>query len=179
MHACMHCRKWNDSSLVTYSSLIDLRQWDSCSSYTIVTRTNGMISDGGNVPVMKINIYLNDDGWQVSILSYLLTVKLQVRRPLSPTHLSPEQVGLEMLCLCGQLDLLVRAQVQQVCQHCFLDAEKIIMNNNNHVPIIGAYGIGGWVLAWICFVFERVSYGWSVTSSVKGTSSSELYWSSS
>ncbi|CAL8370556.1 unnamed protein product [Arctogadus glacialis] len=40
-------------------------------------------------------------------------VKLQVRRPLSPTHLSPEQVGLEMLCLCGQLDLLVRAQVQQ------------------------------------------------------------------
>ncbi|KAG7261761.1 hypothetical protein CRUP_009513, partial [Coryphaenoides rupestris] len=38
---------------------------------------------------------------------------LQVRRPLSPTHLSPEQVGLEMLCLCGQLDLLVRAQVQQ------------------------------------------------------------------
>ncbi|KAG7261764.1 hypothetical protein CRUP_009516 [Coryphaenoides rupestris] len=41
-------------------------------------------------------------------------VNLQVRRPLSPTHLSPEQVGLEMLCLCRQLDLLVRAQVQQV-----------------------------------------------------------------
>ncbi|KAJ3591902.1 hypothetical protein NHX12_007032 [Muraenolepis orangiensis] len=40
-------------------------------------------------------------------------VNLQLRRPLSPTHLSPEQVGLEMLCLCGQLDLLVRAQVQQ------------------------------------------------------------------
>lgn len=31
-----------------------------------------------------------------------------------PVHLSPEQVGLEMLCLCGQLDLLIRAQMQQV-----------------------------------------------------------------
>ncbi|KAG7257278.1 hypothetical protein CRUP_023345 [Coryphaenoides rupestris] len=46
-----------------------------------------------------------------------LTVNLQVRRPLSPTHLSPEQVGLEMLCLCRQLDLLVRAQVQQYFPH--------------------------------------------------------------
>ncbi|CAM9177672.1 unnamed protein product [Lampetra planeri] len=40
-------------------------------------------------------------------------VELQVRRPLMPVHLSPEQVGLEMLCLCGQLDLLIRAQMQQ------------------------------------------------------------------
>uniref|UniRef100_A0A3Q3II33 Uncharacterized protein n=1 Tax=Monopterus albus TaxID=43700 RepID=A0A3Q3II33_MONAL len=40
-------------------------------------------------------------------------VELQVRRPLMPLHLSPEQVGLEMLCLCGQLDLLIRAQIQQ------------------------------------------------------------------
>uniref|UniRef100_A0A3B3X7E3 Uncharacterized protein n=1 Tax=Poecilia mexicana TaxID=48701 RepID=A0A3B3X7E3_9TELE len=40
-------------------------------------------------------------------------VELQVRRPLMPVRLSPEQVGLEMLCLCGQLDLLIRAQMQQ------------------------------------------------------------------
>uniref|UniRef100_A0A3Q1EG76 Si:ch211-218d20.15 n=1 Tax=Acanthochromis polyacanthus TaxID=80966 RepID=A0A3Q1EG76_9TELE len=39
--------------------------------------------------------------------------ELQVRRPLMPIQLSPEQVGLEMLCLCGQLDLLIRAQMQQ------------------------------------------------------------------
>ncbi|XP_037831843.1 uncharacterized protein si:ch211-218d20.15 isoform X2 [Kryptolebias marmoratus] len=30
-----------------------------------------------------------------------------------PVRLSPEQVGLEMLCLCGHLDLLIRAQMQQ------------------------------------------------------------------
>lgn len=40
-------------------------------------------------------------------------VELQVKRPLMPIRLSPEQVGLEMLCLCGQLDLLIRAQTQQ------------------------------------------------------------------
>ncbi|KAG7502541.1 hypothetical protein JOB18_022121 [Solea senegalensis] len=40
-------------------------------------------------------------------------VDLQVKRPLMPVQLSPEQVGLEMLCLCGQLDLLIRAQMQQ------------------------------------------------------------------
>ncbi|XP_047226835.1 uncharacterized protein si:ch211-218d20.15 isoform X1 [Girardinichthys multiradiatus] len=40
-------------------------------------------------------------------------VELQMRRPLIPIQLSPEQVGLEMLCLCGQLDLLIRAQTQQ------------------------------------------------------------------
>uniref|UniRef100_A0A3Q3EX22 Si:ch211-218d20.15 n=1 Tax=Kryptolebias marmoratus TaxID=37003 RepID=A0A3Q3EX22_KRYMA len=40
-------------------------------------------------------------------------VELQVRRPLMPVRLSPEQVGLEMLCLCGHLDLLIRAQMQQ------------------------------------------------------------------
>lgn len=40
-------------------------------------------------------------------------VELQVKRPLTPIRLSPEQVGLEMLCLCGQLDLLIRAQTQQ------------------------------------------------------------------
>uniref|UniRef100_A0A3P8RWN2 Si:ch211-218d20.15 n=1 Tax=Amphiprion percula TaxID=161767 RepID=A0A3P8RWN2_AMPPE len=42
--------------------------------------------------------------------------ELQVRRPLMPVQLSPEQVGLEMLCLCGQLDLLIRAQMQQQFQ---------------------------------------------------------------
>ncbi|XP_063355524.1 uncharacterized protein si:ch211-218d20.15 isoform X3 [Pelmatolapia mariae] len=41
-------------------------------------------------------------------------VELQVKRPLMPVQLSPEQVGLEMLCLCGQLDLLIRSQMQQV-----------------------------------------------------------------
>ncbi|XP_054642594.1 uncharacterized protein si:ch211-218d20.15 [Dunckerocampus dactyliophorus] len=40
-------------------------------------------------------------------------VELQVKRPLMPLHLSPEQVALEMLCLCGQLDLLIRAQMQE------------------------------------------------------------------
>ncbi|KAF3694624.1 hypothetical protein EXN66_Car010300 [Channa argus] len=40
-------------------------------------------------------------------------VELQMKRPLMPVQLSPEQVGLEMLCLCGQLDLLIRAQMQQ------------------------------------------------------------------
>ncbi|KAG7220954.1 hypothetical protein INR49_010203 [Caranx melampygus] len=40
-------------------------------------------------------------------------VELQVKRPLMPVQLGPEQVGLEMLCLCGQLDLLIRAQMQQ------------------------------------------------------------------
>ncbi|TNN29452.1 hypothetical protein EYF80_060399 [Liparis tanakae] len=49
------------------------------------------------------------------LLMWLLcwSVELQVRRPLMPVQLSPEQVGLEMLCLCGQLDLLIRAQMQQ------------------------------------------------------------------
>lgn len=41
-------------------------------------------------------------------------VELHLKRPLMPVQLSPEQVGLEMLCLCGQLDLLIRAQMQQV-----------------------------------------------------------------
>lgn len=42
------------------------------------------------------------------------SVELQVKRPLMPVQLSPEQVGLEMFCLCGRLDLLIRAQMQQV-----------------------------------------------------------------
>ncbi|XP_076857700.1 uncharacterized protein LOC143511885 isoform X2 [Brachyhypopomus gauderio] len=40
-------------------------------------------------------------------------VDVYVKKPLVPIHLSPEQVALEMLCLCGQLDLLIRAQVYQ------------------------------------------------------------------
>ncbi|KAG5283157.1 hypothetical protein AALO_G00038960 [Alosa alosa] len=40
-------------------------------------------------------------------------VELHVKKSLLPIHLSCEQVGLEMLCLCGQLDLLIRAQVHQ------------------------------------------------------------------
>lgn len=49
-----------------------------------------------------------------SDVTALWSVELQVKRPLMPVQLSPEQVGLEMLCLCGQLDLLIRAQMQQV-----------------------------------------------------------------
>ncbi|XP_056611168.1 uncharacterized protein si:ch211-218d20.15 isoform X1 [Triplophysa dalaica] len=40
-------------------------------------------------------------------------VEVYVRKPLMPIHLSSDQVGLEMLCLCSQLDLLIRAQVHQ------------------------------------------------------------------
>ncbi|XDV30236.1 hypothetical protein PO909_033200 [Leuciscus waleckii] len=40
-------------------------------------------------------------------------VEVCVRKPLMPIHLSSEQVALEMLCLCSQLDLLIRAQVHQ------------------------------------------------------------------
>ncbi|XP_056088968.1 uncharacterized protein si:ch211-218d20.15 isoform X1 [Rhinichthys klamathensis goyatoka] len=40
-------------------------------------------------------------------------VDVCVRKPLMPIHLSSEQVALEMLCLCSQLDLLIRAQVHQ------------------------------------------------------------------
>lgn len=48
-------------------------------------------------------------------LDYLIfAVEVCVRKPLMPIHLSSEQVALEMLCLCGQLDLLIRAQVHQV-----------------------------------------------------------------
>uniref|UniRef100_A0A3B3VUX3 Si:ch211-218d20.15 n=1 Tax=Poecilia latipinna TaxID=48699 RepID=A0A3B3VUX3_9TELE len=50
---------------------------------------------------------------QPSVYHEDFKVELQVRRPLMPVRLSPEQVGLEMLCLCGQLDLLIRAQMQQ------------------------------------------------------------------
>uniref|UniRef100_A0A1A7Y1K4 Uncharacterized protein n=1 Tax=Iconisemion striatum TaxID=60296 RepID=A0A1A7Y1K4_9TELE len=50
---------------------------------------------------------------QPSIYHEGFKVELQVRRPLMPVRQSPEQVGLEMLCLCGQLDLLIRAQMQQ------------------------------------------------------------------
>ncbi|XP_023144640.1 uncharacterized protein si:ch211-218d20.15 [Amphiprion ocellaris] len=50
---------------------------------------------------------------QLCVYQGAFKVELQVRRPLMPVQLSPEQVGLEMLCLCGQLDLLIRAQMQQ------------------------------------------------------------------
>ncbi|XP_056611169.1 uncharacterized protein si:ch211-218d20.15 isoform X2 [Triplophysa dalaica] len=43
-------------------------------------------------------------------------VEVYVRKPLMPIHLSSDQVGLEMLCLCSQLDLLIRAQVHQLKQ---------------------------------------------------------------
>uniref|UniRef100_A0A1A8G8F9 Uncharacterized protein n=2 Tax=Nothobranchius korthausae TaxID=1143690 RepID=A0A1A8G8F9_9TELE len=50
---------------------------------------------------------------QPSVYHEGFRVELQLRRPLMPVQQSPEQVGLEMLCLCGQLDLLIRAQMQQ------------------------------------------------------------------
>ncbi|KAM8857043.1 uncharacterized protein ACB058_008836 [Synchiropus picturatus] len=50
---------------------------------------------------------------QPCVYHHAFKVELQVKRPLMPVRLSPEQVGLEMLCLCEQLDLLVRAQMQQ------------------------------------------------------------------
>ncbi|XP_019715796.1 uncharacterized protein LOC109510129 [Hippocampus comes] len=50
---------------------------------------------------------------QPSTFHEAFKVELQVKRPLMPLHLSPEQVAVEMLCLCGQLDLLIRAQMQE------------------------------------------------------------------
>ncbi|XP_043104354.1 uncharacterized protein si:ch211-218d20.15 isoform X2 [Puntigrus tetrazona] len=44
-------------------------------------------------------------------------VEVCVSKPLMPIHLSSEQVALEMLCLCSQLDLLIRAQVHQFQEH--------------------------------------------------------------
>lgn len=62
-----------------------------------------------------------------SDVTALWSVELQVKRPLMPVQLSPEQVGLEMLCLCGQLDLLIRAQMQQV-DVCFLNFVLVFIN---------------------------------------------------
>ena len=54
----MRCLNGNDSFSVTYSSHIDLRQWDSCSSYPIVTHNNRMISDGESTCDEKKKIYI-------------------------------------------------------------------------------------------------------------------------
>ncbi|MGH0175821.1 UNVERIFIED_CONTAM: hypothetical protein FKN15_071458 [Acipenser sinensis] len=43
-------------------------------------------------------------------------VEVHIKKPLQPIHLSSEQVALEVLSLCCQLDLLIRAQVHQVRQ---------------------------------------------------------------
>ncbi|XP_041127504.1 uncharacterized protein LOC121327500 [Polyodon spathula] len=40
-------------------------------------------------------------------------VEVNIKKPLQPIHLSSEQVALEVLSLCCQLDLLIRAQVHQ------------------------------------------------------------------
>ncbi|MGH0119359.1 UNVERIFIED_CONTAM: hypothetical protein FKN15_006090 [Acipenser sinensis] len=40
-------------------------------------------------------------------------VEVHIKKPLQPIHLSSEQVALEVLSLCCQLDLLIRAQVHQ------------------------------------------------------------------
>ncbi|MGH0147332.1 UNVERIFIED_CONTAM: hypothetical protein FKN15_015042 [Acipenser sinensis] len=40
-------------------------------------------------------------------------VEVNIKKPLQPIHLSTEQLALEVLSLCCQLDLLIRAQVHQ------------------------------------------------------------------
>ncbi|XP_028847499.1 uncharacterized protein LOC114797052 isoform X4 [Denticeps clupeoides] len=47
----------------------------------------------------------------VSVTEPLL--ELQATKPVLAVRLSGEQVGLEVLCLCGQLDLLIRAQLRE------------------------------------------------------------------
>ncbi|XP_073702459.1 uncharacterized protein [Garra rufa] len=58
-------------------------------------------------------VSLTDPLCKPSSYSPQFKVELCVRKPLMPIHLSCEQVALEMLCLCNQLDLLIRAQVHQ------------------------------------------------------------------
>lgn len=41
-------------------------------------------------------------------------VDINVKKPLQPTHLSSEQVAVEIWSLCFQLDLLIRAEVHQL-----------------------------------------------------------------
>ncbi|XP_051566476.1 uncharacterized protein si:ch211-218d20.15 [Myxocyprinus asiaticus] len=48
-------------------------------------------------------------------------VEVCVKKPLMLIHLSSEQVALEMLCLCSQLDLLIRAQVHQFQEQLKMD----------------------------------------------------------
>ncbi|XP_072120334.1 uncharacterized protein [Mobula birostris] len=41
-------------------------------------------------------------------------VDINIKKPLQPTHLSSEQVAVEIWSLCFQLDLLIRAEVHQL-----------------------------------------------------------------
>lgn len=73
-----------------------------------------LFCDGTRRVVVMLTCGVDCLSFSVSLTLRVWPVELQVKRPLMPVHLSPEQVGLEMLCLCEQLDLLVRAQMQQV-----------------------------------------------------------------
>lgn len=48
------------------------------------------------------------------ILFVPYAVDINVKKPLQPTHLSSEQVAVEIWSLCFQLDLLIRAEVHQL-----------------------------------------------------------------
>ncbi|XP_052421494.1 uncharacterized protein si:ch211-218d20.15 isoform X1 [Carassius gibelio] len=61
-------------------------------------------------------VSLTDPLCKPSSYSPHFKVEVCVKKPLMPVHLSSEQVALEMLCLCSQLDLLIRAQVHQQFQ---------------------------------------------------------------
>ncbi|KAG5833324.1 uncharacterized protein si:ch211-218d20.15 [Anguilla anguilla] len=52
-------------------------------------------------------------------------VEVYVKKPLMPIHLSSIQVGMEMLCLCSQLDLLIRAQVHQFQEQLKQDSSPV------------------------------------------------------
>ncbi|KAK3543867.1 hypothetical protein QTP70_030051 [Hemibagrus guttatus] len=63
-------------------------------------------------------------------------VELYLKKPLRPIHLSPEQVALDMLCLCSQLDLLVRAQVHQGKSKLDMSPEELEAFQNHGAKII-------------------------------------------
>ncbi|XP_058248878.1 uncharacterized protein si:ch211-218d20.15 isoform X2 [Hemibagrus wyckioides] len=62
--------------------------------------------------------------------------KVYLKKPLRPIHLSPEQVALDMFCLCGQLDLLVRSQVHQGQSKLDMSPEELEAFRNQGAEII-------------------------------------------
>ncbi|KAF7709466.1 uncharacterized protein si:ch211-218d20.15 [Silurus meridionalis] len=63
-------------------------------------------------------------------------VEVYLKEPLMSIHLSPEQVALDMLCLCSQLDLLIRAQVHQGQTKLDLNPEESEAFQNQGAEII-------------------------------------------
>ncbi|XP_058248877.1 uncharacterized protein si:ch211-218d20.15 isoform X1 [Hemibagrus wyckioides] len=63
-------------------------------------------------------------------------VEVYLKKPLRPIHLSPEQVALDMFCLCGQLDLLVRSQVHQGQSKLDMSPEELEAFRNQGAEII-------------------------------------------